>query len=198
MTDASGSSSAASPPPGEDRPRRGFLVRFLAVLIGGFVALAPVLPGLAVLLDPLRKRQGGAGGGRRIRVARLDAVPDDGVPRQFPVIADEVDGWNRTADQPIGSVYLRRLPGSDKVEALNAICPHAGCFIAVIETAQGKRLGCPCHTSVFDLSGEMLSGVSPRAMDPLTVDEQALAESGEVWIEFQNFHTGRHDRVVKT
>ncbi|MEX0979346.1 MAG: hypothetical protein WDZ48_10860, partial [Pirellulales bacterium] len=73
--------------------RRGFLARTGAVVIGALVVLVPSASGLAVFLDPLRRKNGN--GGKFLRVATLDSVPDDGVVRQFPVIAEHVDAWNR-------------------------------------------------------------------------------------------------------
>lgn len=180
-------------------PRRPFLYHLLTIIIGGVVAIVPLASGLALFFDPLRSRGGkkDEDEGNWLRVAHVEAVPDDGIPRQFPVIADRIDAWNRTPNQPIGSVYLRRKPGEQIVECLNAICPHAGCFVAVVDGEEGKRFGCPCHTSAFDLSGDTIFGPSPRAMDPLKVNEELLAETGEIWVDFMNFYPGKHEREAK-
>jgi Rieske Fe-S protein len=163
-----------------------------------------------VFFDPLRRRGAAQPTGnphakqvKWIRVATLDAVPDDGVPRQFPVLADLIDAWNRTPNQPIGSVYLRRNPGEKTVECLTAICPHAGCFVAVVEGSEGKRFGCPCHTSAFSLKGKKLdlpghTNPSPRDMDALKVDANKLANIGEIWVEYKSFYPGKEEQVEKT
>ena len=62
------------------------------------------------------------------RVTTLDSIPNDGLPRKFPIIASRTDAWNKFPDAPIGAIYLRRT-GEKKVEALNVVCPHAGCFV---------------------------------------------------------------------
>ena len=110
-----------------DPPRRNFLVEFWAIVTGGVVGLFPVLSGLAVLFDPLRKSKG-AEGPELVRITQLDSVPDDGVPRQFPVIKDRTDAWTFSPDERVGAVFLVRQPGSEDVEAFNVVCPHAGCF----------------------------------------------------------------------
>ena len=51
---------------------------------------------------------------------------------------------------------------------------------------------CPCHNSNFKLNGDILSGVSPRAMDPLEIE---VRNTSEVWVKFQNFQPG-HDHPV--
>ena len=60
-----------------------------------------------MFFDPLRRSRAL---GKLIPVAPLDAVPDDGIPHEFPVVAERVDAWNRSLE-PIGAVYLRRKAG---------------------------------------------------------------------------------------
>jgi menaquinol-cytochrome c reductase iron-sulfur subunit len=167
-------------------PRRGFVGKMLAVIIGTVATLVPVGAGLAVLLDPLR-RKSGTGSARRITT--LDSIPDDGVPRQFPVLADRQDAWNRFPNSPIGSVYLRRLPGTDKVEAFNATCPHAGCFVAF--KPDRNQYQCPCHTSVFQVDGKrVMPCVSPRDLDSLACEVRSEGADREIYVDFVNFYSG--------
>jgi quinol---cytochrome c reductase iron-sulfur subunit, bacillus type len=179
-------------------PRRNILAAILATIFGGIVGLFPVATGILVFLDPLFKRKSTGGGdgesNRQMRrVSSLATLPADGTPVQVPVIADLTDAWNREPNQPVGAVYLRRL--GDKVECFNAICPHAGCFVAY--AADRKVFQCPCHTSSFELDGQrILPSPSPRNMDALNVDEKKLKE-GEVWVEFVNYYPGKEDREEK-
>lgn len=176
------------PAPVEADERRGFIAKLAAVAIGGLVALVPAASGLAVFLDPLRKRSKDAA---FLPVAPLAAVPDDGVPRQFPVIAERVDAWNQST-QPIGAVYLRRLPGQAQPECLSATCPHAGCFVAYDGTTDTFK--CPCHNSSFAVDGAIIEpSPSPRAMDSLSCE----VNQDEILVKYENFYTGKADKVVK-
>ena len=140
--------------------RRSFLVKAVAAILGGLAAVFPLAVGLFTFADPLRRRSSSTGDGY-FRVANLDAIPDDGVPRQFSVIADRTDAWNRFPQEPIGAVYLRRRQGEKTPEAFNAICPHAGCFIAY--ATERKLFQCPCHNSAFQLDGSIVEpSPSPR------------------------------------
>ena len=175
-------------------PRRNLVAALCATVIGLIIKLVPLTAGLAVFFDPLLKRKGSSAGQKQfIRVASLNAIPEDGTPVQFPVVADLTDAWNREPSQPIGAVYLRRVGG--KVECFNAICPHAGCFVAY---AAGRQVfQCPCHTSSFELTGErILPSPSPRDLDKLAVDEEKL-KSGEVWVQFVNYYPGKEHREEK-
>src|SRR4051812_7607072 len=85
--------------------RRNFLTEALSVVIGGIVGIIPAAAGLAMYLDPLRRK---SEAGNFVRVTTLDALPNDGVPRKFPVLASKTDAWTKTAQTPIGAVYVRR------------------------------------------------------------------------------------------
>lgn len=199
-------------PPAQDEHRRGFFGKLAAVVIGGIVAMFPFAAGLAVFADPLRRK---GQSDRMIRVASLDAVPTDGTPRKFAVIADRHDAWNYFPKEPIGAVYLRRVAkskqnGSEKtdaaesnadagdkptVEALNVICPHAGCFVGFSDSRQEYL--CPCHTSAFAIDGDLVSGPSPRGLDKLDCEVREEEGRKEVWVQFKNFYTGIADKKAK-
>jgi menaquinol-cytochrome c reductase iron-sulfur subunit len=177
----------------DNPPRRNLLVAVMAAVVGMIVGLFPVGAGMLMFLDPIlkRKKSGGGAGKPRLRVSSVAAVPEDGTPVQVPVIADLTDAWMREPNQPVGAVYLRK--NGDKIECLNAICPHAGCFVAYM--ADRKVFQCPCHTSAFDLAGKRLSekSPSPRDMDTLNVELAA----GEVLVEYINYYPGKPDKEEK-
>lgn len=175
-----------------EEPRRNFLLEFWSVVVGGAVGIFPALAGLAVILDPLRKSTGTAEA-EMVRVTSLDAVPADGVPRQFPVIKDVVDAWTFSPDERVGAVYLLRQPGSDEVVAFNVVCPHAGCFVGFDSTS--NCFLCPCHTSSFELDGSIIHpSPSPRDLDRLDGTE---VKDGWVHVPFTNFLVGKHQKIPK-
>ena len=170
--------------------RRGAVAKLVAILAGGLATLPPLVAGGWNFLDPLRRRGAAA---TFLPVTDVASVPDDGLPRQFAVVAERVDAWTGFAAEPIGAVYLRRSAGSKSVEALTATCPHAGCFVE-IETAE-KCFRCPCHNSRFALDGGIVPpSPSPRAMDSL---ECTVAADGSVSVKWQNFYTGFAEKKAR-
>lgn len=171
----------------ESPPRRNFLARLGAIVVGGLASVIPVAAGATALLDPLRR---GSRDATAVRITRLSALPSDGSPRKFTVEADRVDAWSTYADTPVGAVYLRRA--GDSVVALNVVCPHAGCFVRLLPDR--SRFGCPCHNSSFDLDGNVNDRASPapRDMDELPVE---IRDGDEVWVRFQNFLPGRDEKI---
>ncbi len=185
----------------EPQVRRGFLQKFLAIIVGGLAVLAPFVPGAAVVLDPvLRRRQGGDGatGNNELAgflpVTSLSAVPADGMPRRFPVLADRVDAWTKQAAVPVGAVYLRRTDDNN-VAALNVVCPHLGC---AVRTEADGHFTCPCHDSEFDTTGKIIpvtrhgtTTVAQRDLDSLEV----RIIDGQVFVKFQNFRAAIREKV---
>lgn len=173
-------------------PRRSFLFKAAAVVVGAIAVLIPSAAGLAVLLDPLRRKAGAAG---FLRVTTVDALPTDGSPRKFPVLADKSDAWNKYPNSPIGAVYLVRKPDAS-ILAFNTRCPHAGCYVDALPNGQGFH--CPCHNSHFASDGSVqLGSPSPRGLDPLEINPIALKD-GVIEVRFENFIAGTAERTPRT
>jgi len=188
-------SLADAPPAGG--PRRNFLAKALAFLTGGVLLTLPTAAGLAFFLDPLLRKRGISGGavGRRdaegfLPVTPLAAIPADGRPQIFTVYDDAVDAWNKFANQPVGRVFLRRLPDGS-VTAFNVRCPHLGCAVDY-QPAQNDFL-CPCHMSAFGLDGQKKNEIPPRGLDSLEVK---VKDKSEVWVRYEVFKAGTPDRIV--
>lgn len=177
--------------------RRSFFAVVTTIVAGGIAILTPLAVGIVTFFSPLFKKSSSS----KVRVALLDQVPDDGMPRAFPIVTDRIDAWTKYPAQRIGSVYLIRKPGEEKPLALTAKCPHAGCFIGY--TPGDSMFRCPCHTSAFKLDGTRARGdaeVSPRDMDHLPVELVSIAmadgsKTSEVWVEFIDFQTGHKEAI---
>ncbi len=178
--------------------RRGFLAKAIAVVAGSVALAVPAVVGIIASLNPLRQK---SQAGLLLRLTSLDALPEDGTPRRFPIIADRTDAWNRFPNEPIGAVYLRRT-GAKSVEAIQSICPHAGCIVQFTpgsgegDKQDGGKFFCPCHAASFDLAGKRLDETSPcpRDLDTLEVD---IRGGVDVWVKFEGFQTGTAKKVAK-
>lgn len=186
---------------GRDSSRRTFF-EFASIGLGALVGIVPAIIGLFAFVDPLRRTpakpklyQEGADGGKGdfIRVASIDALSLN-APQRFPVIDDQLDAWNFTPDQPIGAVYIEKL-GDSTIRVFNTTCPHAGCSVA----CNGMAYHCPCHNSSFNLDGSKLvsesgrENPSPRDLDSLEHE----IRNGDIWVKFENFYTGKHEKKAK-
>ena len=185
---------ASSTTPAKPAERRSFIVRFAAAVTGTLVALFPFAAGWGVITNPLRRSRGATAGGdpdstKFARVCPLDALPADGLPREFAVVADASDAWTHTAGQRIGAVFLTRSSKApDEVTAFTATCPHLGC--AVEFDATKKEYECPCHKSGFAIDGQKLFGPSRRGLDSLPVKLADKSGAKEVLVQFERFKGG--------
>jgi quinol---cytochrome c reductase iron-sulfur subunit, bacillus type len=178
--------------------RRSFLVRLAAIITGGVVSLFPFAAGWGVITSPLRRARGsannnGSAAANLVRICPLDALPADGVPRQFAVIADVSDAWTHEPARRIGAVFLiRTRTDPSSVTAFTTTCPHLGC---AVEYDQKKgEFKCPCHESGFAKDGERLFGPSRRGLDSLTVKLQDQDGSKEICVDFERFQSGIAER----
>jgi cytochrome b6-f complex iron-sulfur subunit len=60
-------------------------------------------------------------------------------------------------------VYLKKKGGG--FEALSARCTHLGCMVVFDEIK--REFHCPCHGSIYDISGKRLSGPAKKPLSSL-------------------------------
>lgn len=169
--------------------RRDFY-RYGTVVLGGLVGTVLAVPGVAYVIDPLRRK---SKQGELQQLAKLSDLKV-GEPRSFAVIGERQDAWVKYPKEPVGSVWLvRQPPGApQQVVAFTAECPHLGCAVNLAE--DGKAFLCPCHTSAFDFTGKALNSVPPRGMDTLAVEVSA-GDDPEVLVKFGRFRTQEKEKT---
>jgi cytochrome b6-f complex iron-sulfur subunit len=84
------------------------------------------------------------------------------------VVAGPVDRFplDSVTAFPQGKFYLARLEDGGFL-AVSRECTHLGCTVPWV--AEEHRFICPCHSSSFDIRGEVISPPAPRALDLLEV-----------------------------
>jgi cytochrome b6-f complex iron-sulfur subunit len=75
---------------------------------------------------------------------------------------------NTTGNSKIFSNVIVINMGSGFI-ALSSICTHEGCTVGYNSTS--GNLECPCHGSVYSISGNVLVGPAPRALMKYTVTQ---------------------------
>jgi menaquinol-cytochrome c reductase iron-sulfur subunit len=158
-------------------------LKALTAVIGGALAAVAVIPGLAFLAHPLRRRTI-SGGADPLKVASTDQL-QVGKPLRVSVIGPRQDGWLRVDRFKLGACWLVRAP-EGPVRAYSTVCPHLGCGVDWNE--KGQTFDCPCHNSTFDLKGRCLGGPSPRDLDELEV----VTTGDEIKVRYQRFKLGHH------
>ena len=163
--------------------RRSFLMR-LCGLFGALIASLLAVPGVALLVGPLRRK----GGDREyIRLVSVGTLTRD-EPVRMPIRRKVVDSWTSYPERPIGVVWLVKR-SDEKVEAFSEICPHAGCNLTF--DVQAGRFSCPCHEAFFTADGEIAEGPSKRGMDTLPSE---VRDDGYVHVIWQRFRPGTAEK----
>jgi len=135
------------PDSGTDPQRR----RFLSWL-WGLLGLAVFVEALWLVVSFLRPS------GNRLK--------DNG--RRRPITAGPVEAFRpgTVTAFPRGRFYLARLADGGFL-ALSRRCTHLGCTVPWV--AEEKRFLCPCHSSAFDINGDVLRSPASRALDLFSV-----------------------------
>lgn len=123
--------------------RRSFLNTVWALL--GFAALASVAWVVLGFFRPRkgRDREGPAGG--MVACGSVDTF-----------------GAGSVTAFPMGQFYLARVTEGGFL-ALSRKCTHLGCTVPWVE--EKKQFACPCHASVYDITGNVVNGPASRALD---------------------------------
>ncbi|HSP05988.1 MAG TPA: ubiquinol-cytochrome c reductase iron-sulfur subunit [Acidobacteriota bacterium] len=123
-------------------------------------------------LDRLWKVLGIAAAGEFLSVAMVYLWPrKKGEEREALVQAGPVAEFTPASVTafPASRFYLVRLQDGGFL-ALSSTCSHLGCTVPWNEKDQ--TFPCPCHASVFSMTGEVQSPPAPRALDlhPVTIE----------------------------
>jgi menaquinol-cytochrome c reductase iron-sulfur subunit len=73
---------------------------------------------------------------------------------------------------------------STEVTVFSPICPHLGCRYEW--HPEKHEFICPCHGSVYSITGKVLGGPAPRPLDTLPW----RLEKGELYVEWERFEVG--------
>jgi len=104
-----------------------------------------------------------------------------GVPKQLEYVGTIQDGYLETKTQK--AVWAVKQ-ANGVVTVFSPICTHLGC--GYHWDGAGQQFKCPCHGSVFDMSGRVVAGPAPRPLDALP----AKIENGRLLVVFKEFKSG--------
>jgi len=136
--------------------RRGFLKKLWGIL--GIVASVEVVAMSLSFLSPLESKNKRSGLHLKA-TGMISDIPNGSV---LPFRS--------------GKFYLVRLEDGGFI-ALSLICSHLGCSVQW-DKAENKFI-CPCHSSQFDIRGNVMSRPAPRALDYYPV----IIREGEVLVD---------------
>jgi len=160
--------------------RRGFLKLTVGVL-SALVAAAMAVPLIGTILGPsfrLKKP-------RWAKVGDITSLAvDQPVNLKFPFKTE--DAYLR--ETIIHDVWVVKHSSSE-VTVFSPICPHLGCHYDW--HADGNEFICPCHGSVYSMTGKVLGGPAPRPLDTLPWK----LEGNVLSVEWEKFKVGIPQKI---
>jgi cytochrome b6-f complex iron-sulfur subunit len=139
------------------------------VMVGISAAAAAVVA--AVTADRLLLRGQQTSAGDHTTASGGDMVPNDGSWQPVAASSDVVaDGVMHPFEQGALIGFVRRVDG--RLEAVSGICTHQGCRLWFDKPAD--QLRCPCHSTSFSPSGQLLAhqlSIAPKPLPQLEVRE---------------------------
>ena len=104
-----------------------------------------------------------------------------GEPEELEYAGTVKDGWRTITAKK--AVWAVKQPDGEVV-VFSPICPHLGCGFRW--DAGDKAFKCPCHGSVYDVTGKVLAGPAPRSLDVLS----SKVEQGNLLVMYKQFKSG--------
>ena len=160
--------------------RRGFL-KFLTNLMIGLVAAAAAVPLVGAIIGPsfrLRKS-------RWADVGDIRSMPV-GQPTSMKFPYKTEDAYVR--ETVTHDVWVIKHSSSE-LTVFSPICPHLGCHYNW--HPDEKEFICPCHGSVYSVTGKVLGGPAPRGLDTLSWK----LEKDQLWVEWETFKVGIPQKI---
>jgi len=160
--------------------RRGFIGKIIGA-IATFVALALFIPLAGYTLFSAFRRKAG----EWVRLFNPNQLKPES-PVNVELVTTTKDGWRlNTSVKTVWMVKKR----NGEVVAYSPLCTHLGCgYRWKIER---KEFFCPCHASVFDMDGNVLSGPAPRPLDTLPVK----IKENRIWTIYKEFKAGTSKKI---
>ncbi|MEW6245081.1 MAG: ubiquinol-cytochrome c reductase iron-sulfur subunit [Nitrospirota bacterium] len=159
-------------PVGSRRTFFGWVTAAAAAVIG----LTLAVPLVGYFVSPALKRRESSW----VDVGGLDELPV-GEPKQLDYVATVKDGWMEAKSNK--AVWAIKQ-GDGQVTVFSPMCTHLGCGYRW--DGADRRFKCPCHGSVFDVTGRVMGGPAPRPLDRLP----SKIENGRLLVQYREFKAG--------
>jgi cytochrome b6-f complex iron-sulfur subunit len=162
----------------ETLSRRSFLTRLWAIL--GAVAFAELIMIVKSFFSPRKPKTA---------TTNPDAI----------FVAGPVDNFEPGTVSAFvrGKFYLARLEDGGFL-AMSRSCTHLSCTIPWV--SKENRFICPCHSSAFDIRGEVINPPAPRALDlyPVVIENKLLKVDTGKLIKRSEYAANQVTYPVKT
>lgn len=157
---------------------------FLKFLIGAFSALVVLALGIpligAIIGSSFRSKKP-----QWVKAGSIASLPVD-QPVNLRFAFETEDAYLR--ETIIHDVWVIKHSSSE-MTVFSPTCPHLGCHYDW-HPDEGEFI-CPCHGSVYSMTGKVLGGPAPRPLDALSWK----LEGGALFVKWETFKVGIPQKV---
>jgi Rieske Fe-S protein len=161
--------------------RRTFF-KTLSIVFSGFIAVSMSIPMIETLAGNIIKKKSRS----YSKVTAIDSIPQN-EPVEPSLILIEEDAFIRNTK--VHEVWVIKK-SDDTINVFSPICPHLGCRYNW--DSSRKLFICPCHHSVFNIDGNVVSGPSPRPLDTLP----KKVRNKDLYVMWERFKPGIAQKEV--
>ena len=165
---------------GEHVTRRSFMVRTIGAVFAFIGGIMAVVLGKFAIVPALKKRKS-----EWSDAGTVDMIENEPHERRFFEVVK--NGW-QSVRQERSAWIVKKNDGN--FVAFSANCPHLGCGYRWI--ADRNRFECPCHGSIFDMEGRVISGPAPRPLDTMPTK----VENGRLFVQYEVFQLGTTKKIT--
>lgn len=160
--------------------RRGFLKMAMGVLafLNGLIIAIPSLR--AIISSSPSPKIGWS------EVGDVTALTEN-TPVRINFASESEDAYLRGT--AVRSVWVIKGP-QGAITVFSPVCTHLGCYFTWND--KSGHFECPCHASVFSMTGEVLGGPAPRPLDLLP----HKVENGRLNVQWEEFRSGTPEKLM--
>lgn len=160
--------------------RRKFFI-LISGTLSSFIAFILGIPLIASILGTVSKVKNK----KLSKLTRVSTIPIL-KPVNLNFVTTKTDAFIKSIE-PQDAWVIKR--SNSDITVFSPICPHLGCRYAW--NSNQKLFICPCHNSVFDINGKVISGPAPRGLDTLPKKIQ----QGELFVLWERFKVGIPQKI---
>ena len=156
--------------------------KVLSGILAGFIAFSLSIPMIEALVGTISNKKKES----YSKVTSLDSIPEnEPVEPSFVMTLEDAFIKSTKAQE----VWVVKKSDID-VTVFSPICPHLGCRYQW--DSNRKLFICPCHHSVFNIDGNVVSGPSPRSLDSLP----RKIENNYLYVIWERFKPGIEKKEI--